>query len=532
MALVSRPPETTEPRFYFLEKLVAGDPEDSRTAAHDAVRPLAATTASTVARRSAPTHPEGSANRSWQFETPSEDRLEWPSRDRSGWYEVKATAVDSVTLGVNADDAYAGALDALVQRGQHVDDARPYADLNVASLTLTSPLDRITQNPAKPFDVVTAVARFVWMMAGSDRLADIAFYQPRVGRFTDNGLGVPGSDYGMRILQPEPGLDQLTGVIDRLRANPVTRRAAMVIWNPQDAVRASNDVPCAFGTFYTARDGGVIATTVMRSNNAFTLLPWNLFEFTLLAEVVAAEVELSLASYQHLAVSLHLFDDERQRAEEGLRAYAADHASWARDPMPPMPPAPRLAITELAKLEAKLRHDGARAQTASVADLLSDGADLPDYWRHFYRVLLLHALLRHDRVEIAEQVVSVLPTYFQADASRIVSAHPGAAQVPDASAATATSAPSVSSSTQRRRAARAALAEAQGEVVQLREAVAGFDRMCDLLDRSLDPPVSRRELSLLQQRFLFDQSLAARQSEAQTLDVLRNAITEMRRTQT
>lgn len=61
---------------------------------------------------------------------------------------------------------------------------------------LARPLARITFHAARPLNITSAVARFSWMVAGSDRLADIAFYEPKVMDYSDDHLTVPGSDYG------------------------------------------------------------------------------------------------------------------------------------------------------------------------------------------------------------------------------------------------------------------------------------------------------------------------------------------------
>jgi hypothetical protein len=41
---------------------------------------------------------------------------------------------------------------------------------------LARPLARITVHAARPLNITSAIARFVWMIAGNDRLADIVVY--------------------------------------------------------------------------------------------------------------------------------------------------------------------------------------------------------------------------------------------------------------------------------------------------------------------------------------------------------------------
>src|SRR5216683_2716391 len=113
--------------------------------------------------------------------------------------------------------------------------------------TLSDPRDRILWNPVRSLSVYGAIARFFWMLSGNERLKDIAFYEPKVLGFTDNALTVPGSNYGKRLFMPEPGLDQIRAIIERLQREPWTRRAAGVVYRPEDAVRESKDIPCAFG---------------------------------------------------------------------------------------------------------------------------------------------------------------------------------------------------------------------------------------------------------------------------------------------
>jgi len=70
------------------------------------------------------------------------------------------------------------------------------------SLMLENPRQRLSER----LPIYPAIARVVWMMSANNRLADIAFHEPRVKAFTDDDLTVPGSSYGMRLRQPQPGL--------------------------------------------------------------------------------------------------------------------------------------------------------------------------------------------------------------------------------------------------------------------------------------------------------------------------------------
>jgi thymidylate synthase len=216
----------------------------------------------------------------------------------------------------SADDAYAGTLQDLLEEGSvsqqgeslSVGSGKETKEILNYAVAITSPRERLVFNAKRKLNLPAAVARFVWMMAASDRLADIAFYEDKVRKFSDNGITIPGSSYGQRILNPRPGLNQLESVIDRLKKDAGSRRAAISVYQAEDAMRESSDIPCTFGLFYHVREGRLLTTTLMRSNNAFLLLPYNIFEFSLLAEVVAAELEIPLGTLTHHAISMHVYD--------------------------------------------------------------------------------------------------------------------------------------------------------------------------------------------------------------------------------
>lgn len=318
-------------------------------------------------------------------------------------------------FAADADQALLETLRALivdgveVGRGQGRGPSREILDFTVEQTNLR---DRIPVNPEAPFDLTVAVARFVWMVSGDDRLADIRFYEEAVTRFSDNQISVPGSNYGTRLFQPRPGLNQIEGVIGRLKEDPETRRAGAVVWAPEDALREgpegkrTKDIPCAFGLMFHVRAGLLHTQLKMRSNNAYQLLPVNLFEFGLLAEVVASEAGAALGPLYNNAASMHVYEDKRANWEAAARF---DSASVERRPMPAMPAEGALNQAYLlARKEALLRHELhlIAREEASVLHARSHGLD--PWWTELYRLLLSHALVKVGRYKTAVAVVEGL----------------------------------------------------------------------------------------------------------------------------
>ncbi|KQR19143.1 hypothetical protein ASF79_15855 [Agreia sp. Leaf335] len=271
---------------------------------------------------------------------------------------------------------------------------------------MSNPLARVSVSEGSALNVVAAVARFVWMVSGSDRVADIAYYEPRVRSYTDDGLAVPGSSYGKRIFNASPGTNQMTGVVKELKANSDSRRAAAVVWLPEDAVRKSGDIPCTFGLFFHIREGGLTMTTVMRSNNAVTLVPYNFFEFSMLGELVASEIGVPFVRYVHWAASMHIYDNMTERA-----GAIAGQASPRAITMPPMPAGNAMEQGRMLAIhEAALRHANTLDELRDVAAAAHE--ELDEYWTALFDVLHAYGLAKRQHREEAKDVLEGLPDYF------------------------------------------------------------------------------------------------------------------------
>jgi thymidylate synthase len=305
----------------------------------------------------------------------------------------------------SADELFEAGLGVVLDHGHHVDGSRAFRETLDQQLVLRDPRTRVLDARASTFDLRVATARLVWHLAASSDLEHIAYYEPRVRAFSDDGRTVPGSNVGARIFGDEGGIDQFRGAIRRLRDDPASRRAALVVWEPDDSTRESRDIPCTTGMTLHLRADLLVATVVMRSNNALRLLPYNVFELSMLAELAAAELDVGLGPYVHLANSFHVFDTEVERA-------STVRASMPRDgipePMPRMParPGPLDQTAELVDFEARLRASYLAHDLDRVDDLLSAcERDLDPYW---YALALVLA----SRDEEGRPVGSVLARTF------------------------------------------------------------------------------------------------------------------------
>jgi thymidylate synthase len=310
----------------------------------------------------------------------------------------------------NADEAYRNVIQDLLSDGidvaaldsKSIGSQQKSKEIMNYILRVQTPAERLPWS--YQFNLSGAVARFVWMMGANNRLKDIEFYWGKgVSRFSDDGILVPGSSYGARILHPSPGINQLDSIIERLKADNTTRRAAIAIYQAEDAVRESKDIPCAFGLAFHIREAHLHTSLIMRSNNAYFLLPYNLFEFSLLAEVVAAELKVPLGNLTYHALSMHIYEKDFDNAVK----VSKENQSIAKAEMTKMPfePSPISQVRELVILEAEARQAAAGFNKSNFQEWISQGETrLSPYWRQYYFLLLL-SMAKRLKLQFALQLL-------------------------------------------------------------------------------------------------------------------------------
>jgi hypothetical protein len=182
---------------------------------------------------------------------------------------------------------------------------------------------------ALEFSPGLAAARFLYLVTGSDSYPQIAFYTNGASRFAAGGESLPGSAYGARLFGEHGNLFE--DAASTLLARPNTKRASIPIFQPRDTAAApdTQDLPCAFGLHFLLRDAGLISSVTMRANDAFKIMPYNLFEFSMLGECMAARIGAPHAAHVHGSVSMHLRDDGIAAAGR-LAGYRLPAAATAR----------------------------------------------------------------------------------------------------------------------------------------------------------------------------------------------------------
>jgi thymidylate synthase len=157
-----------------------------------------------------------------------------------------------------------------------------------------------------------AVAETVWILSGSDA-PWIFDYNSRLAQYADGGI-LRGA-YGPRMRRWAGQVDQLRRVIEILRADPDSRRAVIQLYDPARDAAGHMDVPCTLGFRFHLRRGRLHMSTTMRGQDVWTGIPYDLFFFTTLHELVAGWLGAGVGEHRHHVGSLHIYESDMERAE-------------------------------------------------------------------------------------------------------------------------------------------------------------------------------------------------------------------------
>ena len=242
-------------------------------------------------------------------------------------------------------------------RGQ---ETREIIDLH---LTVTDPYQNILVHPVRSPSYRFMVAEWLWIWFGREDVASISRYNSRIKEFSDNGITFQGA-YGPRIgVFSHRTISPWCHVVDRLVSDPDTRQAVLPIFREKDLTGGyTRDVPCTISIQFLYRNGQLETVVNMRSSDVWLGLVYDFFNFSMLANVMAANFGWQLGPLHMNLGSSHLYRTNFDKAAEVIKTY------------------------EVKTLRSPQLHSGPPYQLQSTL-LGEDPTPMPQPWRNYGFVL-------------------------------------------------------------------------------------------------------------------------------------------------
>lgn len=149
---------------------------------------------------------------------------------------------------------------------------------------------------------------------------------PQFERYSDTAEDGTGDRmfwgaYGARIRL------QAVQAVRKLRLDVNSRQAVITLWDPwMDNIEDKHDYPCTIALQFHMNRGLLDMNTIMRSNDAWLGLPYDVFQFTQLQATMARALNTTPGLYRHTALSLHLYERDCPAASDLIDAYTPQDA--------------------------------------------------------------------------------------------------------------------------------------------------------------------------------------------------------------
>lgn len=168
----------------------------------------------------------------------------------------------------------------------------------------------------------------LWMLAGRNDVAFLSKFSSAIAEFVDDGNGVQHGAYGFRWRQWF-GFDQLDALAEHLKADPMSRRAVLQMWDPEgDLVESTEvlndkglgtgsfnrrpasgkDMPCNMSIVFSTRRGVLDMIVNNRSNDIILgCYGANAVHFSILQQYMAHRLGVPVGTYTQVSFNWHTY---------------------------------------------------------------------------------------------------------------------------------------------------------------------------------------------------------------------------------
>lgn len=229
-------------------------------------------------------------------------------------------------------ESYKGLLQYVLENGDEVSPRGMLTkEISPATVVINNPRKRVIDNPTRKLNYGFMVGELLWIMQGKNDLS-ISHYNKQWKNYSDDGETLNGA-YGQRIFNWDGGdglyknendqydvlrirVNQFTKIFEKLSQDNDSRQGTIVMFDPTKDFEETKDVPCTNLMRFTIRNGKLNMLVFMRSNDLIYGLPYDIFNFTMLQEIMAGLLGIEVGKYTHVVDSLHLYETHFELAKE------------------------------------------------------------------------------------------------------------------------------------------------------------------------------------------------------------------------
>lgn len=209
------------------------------------------------------------------------------------------------------DSLYMNLCSQLIQYGRPVGNTKELRNIKFTLPDITDNIISVRNiSPAYMF------GELLWYFTGDNSMQFISKFGSMWEKLSDDGK-TNNSAYGYRMMF-EYGFNQIDKIVELLQKDPMSRRAVINLNVPNEHVIETKDEPCTIALQFYVRDTKLFCTGMMRSNDIWFGLPYDIIFFTELQKRIADRLGYNYGTYTHFVISLHMYDKDELKIKEIL----------------------------------------------------------------------------------------------------------------------------------------------------------------------------------------------------------------------
>jgi len=192
-------------------------------------------------------------------------------------------------------------------------------ELHPCFIQINNPRKRTLLFPKRGNNPFATLAETLWVLAGRNDMDFLSKFLPRAKDFSDNGLDWRAG-YGPRLRNWKGfndkneiiEVDQIKFVVKQLLKDFNSRQAVISIWDPAKECTIDNtrDYCCSNWIHFMVRNNVLDCCVVIRSNDLiFGMSAINVYEFTVIQEIIANCLNINVGKYFHMSDSMHVYEN-------------------------------------------------------------------------------------------------------------------------------------------------------------------------------------------------------------------------------
>jgi thymidylate synthase len=230
---------------------------------------------------------------------------------QNGSTQPSAPLADAVP-STHADIVYQGLLADILAHGQKREDRTGTGTLGVFGRQMRFDLaEGFPLLTTKKLHTRSIIIELLWFLRGETNIAWLKEHGCSIWDEWADAQGELGPVYGKQwrswAAPDGRSIDQISGLIQALKANPWSRRHVISAWNPADVDdMALPPCHCLF-QFHVSTDGKLSCQLYQRSADVFLGVPFNIASYALLTLMLAQVAGLKPGSFVHTLGDAHLY---------------------------------------------------------------------------------------------------------------------------------------------------------------------------------------------------------------------------------